>query len=98
MTAKLGPDQEGALFARTAFRAMPLRLSARLASGRVRVGRLRELGPGDVLPLDTVVGEPARLLAGGVVVGAGEIVEIHGRLALRITRVGDAAPAHAEGE
>ncbi len=73
---------------RAAFRRVPLTLSARLAAGRVRVGRLRELASGTILPLDTVVGEPSRLLAEGVVVAAGEIVDVQGRLALRLTRLG----------
>ena len=40
------------------------------------------------MELDTEVGEPARLVANGVEIGAGEIVEVEGRLALRVTRLG----------
>lgn len=68
---------------------LPVNLSARLATGSVRLAALREMGAGAVVPLSTPVGEPARLVADGVVIGAGEIVEIQRRLALRLTRVGD---------
>lgn len=71
------------------FRELPLRLSARLAKGRSTVGRLRDLAPGDLVPLTTLVGEPARLLAGGVPIGSGEIVEVGGNLALRLSELGE---------
>ncbi len=72
-----------------AFRELPLRLSARLAKGHTTVGRLRDLAPGDLVPLATIVGEPARLLAGGVAIASGEIVEIGGKLALRLSELGE---------
>jgi type III secretion protein Q len=73
---------------RGVFQSLPLTLSARLAAGRVKVGQLRSVVPGTILPLETPVGEPSRLVAEGVVVAAGEIVEIQGHLALRLTRLG----------
>ena len=74
---------------RPVFQVLPLTLSARLASGSVRIGALRALGAGTVVPLDTPVGEPSRLVADGVVIAAGEVVEIQGHLALRLTRLGE---------
>lgn len=73
---------------RPEFAGLPLAFAARLARGSARLGRLRQLAPGDVVTLDTLVGEPSWLIAEGVAVGAGEIVESGGRLCLRITRLG----------
>lgn len=75
---------------RPTFHELPLVLAARLAIGRARVRALRQLAPGSVLPMETPVGEASRLVAEGSVVAAGEIVEIQGHLALRLTRLGDA--------
>ncbi len=68
--------------------ALPLELSVRLAEGRARLGELRDLSAGVLVSLETAVGEPFRLLAEGAVIGAGEIVELRGRLALRLSRLG----------
>lgn len=74
---------------RPVFQVLPLTLSARLAEGHVRIGALRSLVPGTVIDLATPVGEPSRLVADGVVIAAGEVVEIQGHLALRLTRLGE---------
>lgn len=73
---------------RPEFAALPIALSARIATGCARLAALRELAPGQLLPLATPVGEPCRLLADGAVIGAGEVVEVRGQLALRLTRLG----------
>jgi flagellar motor switch/type III secretory pathway protein FliN len=73
---------------RTGFSAIPLVLSARLATGTAPLLDLRSVAPGGLVHLETPVGEPARLMAGGAVIAAGEIVETKGRLALRVTRLG----------
>jgi len=75
-------------WARPEFHGLPLELAARIATGNAHLSALRRLEPGSVIPLDTPVGEPTHLVAGGAVIGAGEIVEVKGRLALRLTRVG----------
>lgn len=83
-TSEITPD----IALRAPFRRMSLTLDARLAEGRAEVGALRDLREGSLVELDTEVGEPARLLANGVEIGKGEIVEVEGRLALRVTRLG----------
>jgi type III secretion protein Q len=75
-------------FARREFGALPIALSARIATGRASLAELRDLSPGRMLPLETPIGEPCRLVAEGAVIGAGEIVEVKGQLALRVTRLG----------
>jgi len=77
-----------ATFACRELGALPIALSARIAAGRASLAELRELAPGQVLPLETPIGEPCRLIAEGAVIGAGEIIEVKGQLALRVTRLG----------
>ena len=90
--AAAGPASSGAThaasFVRREFDALPIALSARIAAGRASLAELRNLAPGQVLTLDTPIGEPCRLIAEGTVIGAGEIVEVKGQLALRVTRLG----------
>lgn len=81
-------EAHAASLARREFGALPIALSARIARGRARLGELRELAPGRIVPLATPLGEPCRLVAEGAVIGAGEIVEVRGQLALRVTRLG----------
>ncbi len=85
-----GPSDaaRAAAFVRREFSALPIQLSARIAAGRASLSELRGLAPGKVLPLETPIGEPCRLIAEGAVIGAGEIVEVKGQLALRVTRLG----------
>ncbi|MDQ7007285.1 MAG: FliM/FliN family flagellar motor switch protein [Acidobacteriota bacterium] len=77
-----------ALFDREEFHALPLNIAARLAEGRVTLASLRMVESGSLIPLETQVGEPSHLIADGAVIGRGEIVEIKGQLAFRVTRLG----------
>jgi flagellar motor switch/type III secretory pathway protein FliN len=52
------------------------------------LGTLRTVNIGSVVPLETPVGAPTRLIADGEPIASGEIVDIQGRLALRITHLG----------
>ncbi|MDH3285074.1 MAG: FliM/FliN family flagellar motor C-terminal domain-containing protein [Acidobacteriota bacterium] len=80
------PDDDP--FARAEFKSLPLALSVRLADGSLLFGELTRLAAGSVIPLDTPVGEPSRLLAGDRPIAIGELVEIRGRLEFRVTRLG----------
>jgi flagellar motor switch/type III secretory pathway protein FliN len=77
------------LFRGDAFQSLPLALSARLAEGRISLAEVRDLVPGRVVPLDTPVGEASQLIAEGITIARGEIVEIQGRLEFRITGLGE---------
>jgi flagellar motor switch/type III secretory pathway protein FliN len=79
------------LFEGPAFRSLPLTVSARLAEGEVPLAQIRDLSPGQVVPLDTPVGESSQLIAEGITIGHGEIVEIQGKLSFRVTRLGEGA-------
>jgi type III secretion system YscQ/HrcQ family protein len=54
--------------------------------GRVQlsVDRLARLKPGEVLVCDGPVGQPVDLVANGTTVASGELVDIEGRLGVRI--------------
>lgn len=83
------PAEAGGLdWARPEFQPLPLTLSAQIARGQVRLGALRRLEPGELVPMDTQVGEPSQLVAEGTPIGSGEVVEVGGRLCLRLTRLG----------
>lgn|GEM_PF-5448217 len=77
------------LFSRPEFQELPLELSALLAKGVGSLGEIRDLEVGSQIPLDTQVGDPAWLVAGGQAIAAGEVVEVQGRLAFRVTRLGE---------
>ena len=77
------------LFQSGGFRSLPLTLSARLADGRISLAEVRDLLPGRVVPLETPVGEASELIAEGITIARGEIVEIQGRLEFRITGLGE---------
>jgi flagellar motor switch/type III secretory pathway protein FliN len=79
------------LFEAPAFQALPLTISARLAEGEVPLVQVRDLSPGQIVPLRTPVGESSQLIAEGITIGQGEIVEIQGKLAFRVTRLGGGA-------
>ena len=87
-----GHDAGTAFSRRGVFDALPLALSARIARGAVSLGALRTVDVGSVVVLDTPVGSPTQLVAGGEPIASGEIVDIRGRLALRITHLGDDTP------
>ncbi len=82
------PETVAGPFEREEFATLPMKLAARLASGAATLAELRALEPGTVLNLETQVGEPSILIANGEPVGQGEIVEIKGKLAFRVTRLG----------
>ncbi|RMG46419.1 MAG: FliM/FliN family flagellar motor switch protein [Acidobacteria bacterium] len=75
-------------YEREEFHRLPLDISARIAVGSARLGDLLRLQPGAVVPTETPVGEPSRLIVEGIAVGRGELVEIKGRIAFRVTSLG----------
>ena len=87
--SKVQPIPLDKLFEQEAFSTLPLRLSARLAAGSAPLADLRTIEAGSLVNLETPVGEPSYLIAEGAVIGRGEIVEIRGQLAFRVTKLGN---------
>jgi flagellar motor switch/type III secretory pathway protein FliN len=51
------------------------------------LGKLLEIGPGAVIPLDRQVTDPVDLIIGDKVVARGEVVLVQGKFGLRVTEV-----------
>lgn len=64
-----------------------LRLEVRVGTAEMTLRELGDLSPGQILELDRDVGERVDLLADGEPVGAGELVDVEGRLGVRIDRL-----------
>lgn len=62
-------------------------LEARIGSARITVRELHALEAGQILDLDRAVGDAADLVVDGKQIGEGELVEIDGRLGVRIREI-----------
>ncbi len=67
-----------------------LEATLRFGCRELPLGEILELGPGDVVPLDRRITDPADLIVGDKIVARGEVVLVNGNFGLRITEV--AAP------
>ncbi len=68
-----------------AFDAIPVRLGFDLGARTMPLGEVRQLRPGETLILDSeIASAPISLRANGKCIGHGELVEIDGRLGVRI--------------
>ena len=54
------------------------------------VEHIAEIGPGTIIELESIAGEPVELWAGGEFIGHGEVVIIDENFGLRVTSVVDA--------
>ena len=61
-----------------------VRLDVRLGSTAMTIRELGRMQPGRVITLDARVGEPVELVVDDRVVGEGELVEVEGRLGVRV--------------
>ncbi len=53
----------------------------------MRAGEVQDLAPGVLLPVERSAGEVIEILANGRCIGAGELVKIGDKLAVRVTRL-----------
>jgi flagellar motor switch protein FliN len=67
-----------------------LQASLRFGSREMPLGKILDLGPGDVVQLDRQVADPVDLIVGDKIVAHGEVVLVNGNFGLRVTAV--AAP------
>jgi flagellar motor switch protein FliN len=68
-------------------RDVPVDVSVELGRARMTIGETLELGPGAIVTLDRMAGEPVDLLVNGRVVARGEVVVIDEEFGLRVTEV-----------
>lgn len=70
-----------------------VRLTFDMGEKNVMLGELRQLQPGHIFQLSSAVGDgPVFIRANGSCVGAGELVDVDGRVGVRILRLQQAAP------
>lgn len=83
-----------------ALRDLELRVSVELGSAAMPLREVLELGPGSVIELDRLIGEPVDVLVNGHPVGRGEVVAIGDAFGVRITEIlaREALPEGAEAE
>ena len=77
-------------------RDVPVELAVEIGRTRMTVGAALALGPGSIVTLDRLAGEPVDLLVNGLPIARGEVVVIDEEFGLRITEVVGASMAPAE--
>ncbi len=66
---------------------IPLVLSAQLGSTRMLIKDLLQLGPGSIVELDKLAGEPLEVLVNDRLVARGEVVMVNEKFGIRLTDV-----------
>jgi len=66
---------------------VPLELSVELGRTRMSIQELLSLGPGSVIELDKVAGEPLDILVNDRLVARGEAVVVNDKFGVRITDI-----------
>ena len=64
---------------------MPLEMEGRLERRAITMGELLALAPGSLVRLDKSAGENIDVLAGGALLGFGEVVVVENAIGIRIT-------------
>jgi flagellar motor switch protein FliN/FliY len=75
---------------------VPVELAVEIGRTRMTIGDTLALGPGSIVTLDRLAGEPVDLLVNGRAIARGEVVVIGEEFGFRVTEVvGAPAPAPA---
>ena len=75
-------------------RDVPVELAVEIGRTRMTIGEALALGPGSIVTLDRLAGEPVDLLVNGKPIARGEVVVIDEEFGLRISEVVGGAPDH----
>jgi flagellar motor switch protein FliN/FliY len=99
----VGPAQPGAAPARPAelerLYEVPVELAVEIGRTHMTIRETLALGPGSVVTLNRLAGEPVDLLVNGKPIARGEVVVIDEEFGLRVTEVVSAEPSLAhEGD
>ncbi len=70
---------------------VPVELTVEIGRTRMTIGETLALGPGAIVSLNRLAGEPVDLLVNGTPIARGEVVVIDEEFGLRITDVGSGA-------
>ena len=76
-----GPDAMAFL------RDVEVELTLEIGRRRMRISEVMKLGPGKMVELDKLAGEPLELLVNGRLIGRGEAVVVGDRYGIRITEI-----------
>ena len=76
---------------------VPVELTGEIGRTRMTIGETLALGPGAIVSLNRLAGEPVDLLVNGTPIARGEVVVIDEEFGLRVTEVG-AGVARGLGE
>ena len=84
-----GAGQDSAPFAPNLEFLSGIELEASVELGRttMSIGKVLELGPGSVVQLDKMLGDPVELMIKDRLIARGEVVVVDDRFGLRITEV-----------
>jgi len=66
---------------------IPVRVTAELGETSITIKDLLSFGPGSVIELQRLAGEPANLLVNGVLIGRGDVVVVNENYGLRLTEL-----------
>ena len=66
---------------------VPVELAVEIGRTRMTIGETLALGPGSIITLDRLAGEPVDLLVNGKPIARGEVVVIDEEFGLRVTEV-----------
>lgn len=79
---------------------VPVELAVEIGRTRMTIGEALALGPGSVVTVGRLAGDPVDLLVNGRVIARGEVVAIDEELGLRITEIAAAVvdPSAAAGD
>ena len=66
---------------------VPLEVAIELGRTRMPIKTLLELGPGSVVELDKVAGEPLDILVNGRLIARGEAVVVNDKFGIRLTDI-----------
>jgi flagellar motor switch protein FliN/FliY len=75
---------------------VPVELAVEIGRTRMTIGEALALGPGSVVTVGRLAGDPVDLLVNGRVIARGEVVAIDEELGLRITEIAAAVVEPAE--
>ena len=67
--------------------AVPVELAIEIGRTRMTIGEALGLGPGSIVTVDRLAGEPVDLLVNGKPIARGEVVAIDEEFGLRITEI-----------
>lgn len=66
---------------------IPVEITAELGRTKKKIGEILEYGPGTIIELDKLVGEPLNIYANGKFIARGEVVVIDDNFGIRITEI-----------